>query len=179
MRRGDIVDEAAALLESLADGLRDDDLSVIATRGTGVDSALDALDRVPAEAGPAIDTSMQTDAYNPDELWLDTNADADSDKTGPVEPLSSTGPEAGGDNADAARRAAMLTIETEDLSGVSGLFAGTTGAAGVREESHPLRSPSADASGVASDAADSPTDDEEAQRAARAALQRWKSSSSE
>ncbi|MCK2036289.1 phosphotransferase [Microbacterium sp. SSW1-49] len=176
MRRSDIVDDAAALLESLADGLRDDDLSVIAARRTGVDSAMDALDRVPVEAGPAIDTSMQTDAYNPDELWLDTNADADPDKTGPVEPLSSTARDIGSDDhTNAARRAEMLTIETEDLSGVSGLFAGTTGAAGVREDSHPLRSPAADAS----DAGDTPTDDEEAQRAARAALQRWKSSSSE
>jgi aminoglycoside phosphotransferase (APT) family kinase protein len=178
MRRSDIVDDAAALLESLADGLRDDDLSVIATLGTGVDSAMDALDRVPAEAGAAIDTSMQTDAYNPDELWLDTNAgaDADADKTGPVEPLSSAGRDAGSDDhTDAARRAAMLTIETEDLSGVSGLFSGTTGAAGVREESHPLRSPAADAA----PAEESAMDDEEAQRAARAALQRWKSSSSE
>ncbi len=170
MRRSDIVDDAAALLESLADGLRDDDLSVIATLGAGVDSAMDALDRVPVETGSAIDTSMQTDAYNPDELWLDTNADAE--KTGPVQALPSTAREDG--DADAARRAEMLTVETEDLSGVSGLFAGTTGAAGVREESHPLRSPDTDS------AADADFDsEEEAQRAARAALQRWKSSSSE
>ena len=169
MRRSDIVDDAAALLESLADGLRDDDLSVIATLGTGVDSAMDALDRVPVEAASAIDTSMQTDAYNPDELWLDTNADADTDRTGPVEPLPSSTRD-----GDAARRAEMLTVETEDLSGVSGLFAGTAGAAGVREDSHPLRSAEA-----ASDSDEDSETDDEAQRAARAALQRWKSSSSE
>src|SRR5690606_14675051 len=48
MHRTDIMDDAAGLLEALADGLRENDLSVIASRGDAVDSALDALDRVPA-----------------------------------------------------------------------------------------------------------------------------------
>ena len=72
LRRPDIVDDAAALLDSLAAGLRDDDLAVIAERGDGVDSALAALDRVPEQPSTGVDTSMQTDAYNPEDLWLET-----------------------------------------------------------------------------------------------------------
>lgn len=173
MRRTDIVDDAAALLESLAEGLREDDLRVVAAHSAGVDSAMDALDRVPVEAGSAIDTSMQTDAYNPDELWPDASAEDTTDddgRTGPVQPLPSS--MRGSDDAD--RRAEMLTIETEDLSGVSGLFSGTSGAAGARETSHPLRT-----SDSFDDSEDESATDDEAQRAARAALQRWKSSASE
>ncbi|MGP6171552.1 phosphotransferase [Microbacterium sp. A196] len=68
MHREDIVDDAAALLDALAEGLRENDLTVIAARGEGVDSALDALDHVPATASTGINTSMQTDAYSPGDL---------------------------------------------------------------------------------------------------------------
>src|SRR5690606_5490870 len=65
MRRADIMDDAASLLEALAEGLRENDLSVIAARRDGVDSAMDALGRVPeTTAATGINTSMQTDAYN-------------------------------------------------------------------------------------------------------------------
>ncbi|GAB3601003.1 phosphotransferase [Microbacterium tumbae] len=126
LRRADIVDDAAGLLEALADGLRSDDLAVIATRADGVDSALEALDRVPATAAP-IDTSMQTDAYNPEELWLDT-----------AEQTPAGDPDATADLAEVT---------------ASGLIPGADAAPGEQED--------------------------EAQRAARAALQRWTSSSSE
>ncbi|MCK2029022.1 phosphotransferase [Microbacterium sp. KSW4-6] len=143
LHRPDIVDDAAALLEALAEGLRADDLAVVAARNEGVDSALDALDRVPAEAAALIDTSMQTDAYNPDELWAQESE----------EESSST------DTSEAARRAAMVDVETEDLTGVGDIFTAP-----------------ADAGDGADD---DERDDDEAQRAARAALQRWKSSDSE
>lgn len=143
LRRSDIVDDAAALLDALADNLRSEDLAVVAARADGVDSALDALDRVPAERAATIDTSMQTDAYNPDQLW----SDDDDGETGAV-----TGPHTG-DDGEAARRAAMIDVPTEDLSDVREAFA---------DEPEP--------------AAD---DDDEAQRAARAALQRWRSSPSD
>ncbi|WZO50666.1 hypothetical protein MRBLWH11_003571 [Microbacterium sp. LWH11-1.2] len=190
MRRPDIVDDAAALLESLAEGLRTDDLSIIAARSEGVDSALDALDRVPATAATHVDTSMQTDAYNPNELWAaaadtddarddDADADADADAE-PTPPWAAREEASDPESADAAHRAEMLNLETEDLSGVASMFAGTNGVAGVREDSHPLapQRRESDASGDAS-AEESAEDSEEAQRAARAALQRWKSSSSE
>lgn len=134
LRRSDIVDDAAALLEALADGLRSDDLTVIAARGNGVDQALDALEHVPTTPPTGVNTSMQTDAYNPDELLA---AEAD---------LSP---------GDA----------TEDLSEIaeSGLL--------------PTDAPQ---SGGADDRPRSDADSaEEAQRAARAALQRWTSSASE
>ncbi len=70
--------------------------------------------------------------------------------------------------------AGMLDIETEDLSGVASLFAGTNGPAGAREDSHPRPPRSDDEYGDFDE-----NDSDEAQRAARAALQRWKSSSSE
>jgi hypothetical protein len=79
LRRPDIVDDAAALLEALADGLRENDLSVIAARGEGVDSALDALDRVPETAATGINTSMQTDAYNPADLMPEERLPEDED----------------------------------------------------------------------------------------------------
>src|SRR5690606_8572864 len=68
LHRTDIMDDAAALLDSLAEGLRENDLAVIATRSEGVDSALDALDRVPATAAVSTNTSMETDAFNPADL---------------------------------------------------------------------------------------------------------------
>ena len=145
LRRPDIVDDAAALLDALAEGLRADDLAVVAARAEGVDSALDALDRVPADAAAHVDTSMQTDAYNPEDLWAD---ESDDDASRSAE------------RADAARRAEMLNVETEDLSGVGDLF-----------------TPSPDDAEQGATADDD--SDDEAQRAARAALQRWKSSSSE
>ncbi|WP_334146951.1 phosphotransferase [Microbacterium sp.] len=176
MRRPDIVDDAAALLAALAEGLHSDDLSVIATRSDGVDSAMDALDRVPEAAAATIDTSMQTDAYNPDELWIDVPDELDEESPGASGPDDSPTPDAVTHDVtadvDAARRAGMLNVETEDLSGVSGLFSGTGGPAGVRDSQPRAAEPHPEDD----DAVDSA---DEAQRAARAALQRWKSSSSE
>lgn len=178
LHRQDIVDDAAALLEALADGLRHDDLTVISARADGVDSAMDALDRVAATAaagaGAAGATAMETDAYNPDELWQDESSDdgrrdtgsngggADADST---HDLSDAVADAA---AEAARRADVGGLETEDLSGVRDRFPGSRGGDGSRDSSH---------GSSAVDSHDSPED--EAQRAARAALQRWRSSDSE
>jgi hypothetical protein len=156
MRRPDIVDDAAALLEALAEGLRNDDLAVVADRTAGVDSALDALDRVPVEPSAGGDTSMQTDAYSPDDLWT-AEQDATGDRTADAD-------------ATAERRADMVNVETEDLSGVADLFTAE------RAHTSEPRIPGAASSTPEGDAGD---DDDEAQRAARAALQRWKSSASE
>ena len=170
LRRADIVDDAAALLTALAEGLHDDDLGIAGARAVGVDSALDALDRVPETTPAEVDTSMHTDAYNPEELWA--TAAEDEEEADP-ETAAPAPWERGEDDSDhdADRRAAMVNVETEDLSGVARLFAGTGGAAGVREDSHPLQPRTAPVPDE--------DDSEEAQRAARAALQRWKSSSSE
>src|SRR5690606_15321679 len=129
LRRPDIVDDAAALLEALSEGLRERDLSVIASRSEGVDSAMDALDHVPATAIASVNTAMQTDAFSPEDLMLS-------------EPSSE----------------AVAHDATEDLSEVADQWA-------------PEKPGNERANGA--DPAD------EAQRAARAALQRWTSSSSE
>ncbi|WP_349884669.1 hypothetical protein ABRP18_011405 [Microbacterium sp. WHRI 7836] len=175
MHRPDIVDDAAALLEALAEGLRTDDLSVIDARSAGVDSAMDALDRVPRDAVTEVDTSMQTDAYNPEELWIDVPAESeegatDATSTDVVEPLRSGADGQGQERDDSSHRAGMLDLETEDLSEARSIFAG----------SH--STDAADRHGASVSHAETAYDEddsEEAQRAARAALQRWKSSSSE
>lgn len=174
MHRPDIVDDAASLLEALAEGLRTDDLAIIDARGVGVDSALDALDRVPKDAVAEVDTSMHTDAYNPEELWADSADGEDGEATVTASSAEPTATAPGERVDDADRRAGMLDVETEDLSGVASLFAGTSGPAGAREDSHPRPPRSDDEYGDFDE-----NDSDEAQRAARAALQRWKSSSSE
>jgi len=166
LHRPDIVDDAAALLEALAEGLHSDDLGVIASRNEGVESALDALDRVPARASAGADTSMQTDAYNPNELWRDDDADgpdgdADDQATSDLSDAA----------ADAARRLEVGGLETEDLSGVRRHTAQEP-TAERRPVDDPARTERADGS-------DEGSPEDEAQRAARAALQRWKSSDSE
>ncbi|MFK4761362.1 phosphotransferase [Microbacterium sp. ZW T5_45] len=166
LRRSDIVDDAAALLESLAAGLHDDVLSADSPRSDGVDSALAALDRVPVQSSPAIDTSMQTDAYNPDDLWQDDTEGLDLDDVSP--------------------RIAAGGLETEDLSGVRDDPRVDGSASSNRDaETDAADSwPSSSARGAKPTSAAPPSDEEgspedEAQRAARAALQRWKSSDSE
>ncbi len=155
LRRADIVDDAAALLDALAENLRSEDLAVVAARAEGVDSALDALDRVPVERDVHVDTSMQTDAYNPDQLWSEGES-----TTGDI----TSAPLNGGDSA--AHRAAMGDIPTEDLSDVRTAFTDDIDS-GERTGDDPAGDDQED------------DQDDEAQRAARAALQRWRSSASE
>ncbi|MGK9219393.1 MULTISPECIES: phosphotransferase [unclassified Microbacterium] len=70
--RPDVVDDAAALLESLSDGVRDDRLLAgLGAASSDVDDALAAIGRVPETTPAAVDTSMQTDAYDPAQLSLD------------------------------------------------------------------------------------------------------------
>lgn len=165
LRREDIVDDAAALLDALADGLRDDSLGVPGDRRSGVDSALDALDRVPVATAPEVDTSMQTDAYNPEELWAAETDDADrEDPAVPASAAASVEQPSASAHPDTDRRAAAASIDTEDLSGLRMRFTGGSGR---------------DVNTASSQAVTDDDDSDEAQRAARAALQRWKSSSSE
>jgi aminoglycoside phosphotransferase (APT) family kinase protein len=134
--RDEIVQDAVSLLESLADGVGGEDL--VAEADLDVDGAIALLGRVP-ESTPAVDTSMQTDAYDPEELslWV---ADDDSGAEAEAVPVAYEG------------------VETAPID-LPGLRA-------------------------AGDAGPIPEDDQaeaedEAERASRAAFQRWTSSSSE
>lgn len=184
LRRTDIVDDAAALLEALAEGLRGDDLAVIAARGDGVDSAMDALDRVPESAAPRVDTSMQTDAYNPGGFWHDESS-ADADATGDLTEVAERAA------SEAEHRREVGKLATEDLSAVRGGLGGATDRSGVGAGG---RSAGADGRSAGAggddtgrggddtgrgDLEESGSPEDEAQRAARAALQRWRSSDSE
>lgn len=87
--RDDIVADATGLLDSLAAGLRDDDL--FREDELDVDDAIALLERTPAAAAPAVDTSMHTDAYDPGELAMFVS---DADQTSDVPPAAaSAGPE--------------------------------------------------------------------------------------
>ena len=94
--RDDIVADAVQLLESLAAGVAGDEL--VQDAALDVDDAIALLDRMPGAAPSAIDTSMHTDAYDPEELaqWVsdefddepaDRAGDSDSD-SGEVAPSS-------------------------------------------------------------------------------------------
>ena len=103
---------------------------------------------------------MQTDAYNPDDLWRD---DSDAQSTSD---LSET--------ADAAHRLQVGGLETEDLSGVRDQLSEDRGAEQrTTGDAHHADKPEK------ADGSDEGSPEDEAQRAARAALQRWKSSGSE
>lgn len=65
--RGDVVDDAAELLSSLSEGVADDDV-LGGGADADVDDALTLIGRMPEGAPSGIDTSMQTDAYDPAEL---------------------------------------------------------------------------------------------------------------
>jgi macrolide phosphotransferase len=77
--RADIVDDAVGLLESLSAGVRDDD--IVPPSALGVDDAIALLDRFPDAQPASVDTSMHTDAYDPEELslWVPTE---DADEVG-------------------------------------------------------------------------------------------------
>ena len=66
-RRPDIMDDAVALLESLAENVRTEDL-VPAAHGEPLDDAIAILESVPTPAAADVDTSMHTDTYDPEEL---------------------------------------------------------------------------------------------------------------
>ncbi|MFF2484784.1 phosphotransferase [Microbacterium sp. NPDC058062] len=83
--RDDIVADAVELLESLAGGVAGDD--ILSSAALDVDDAIALLERTPGAGAPTIDTSMQTDAYDPEELaqWVADEDDARRE-TGPVPP---------------------------------------------------------------------------------------------
>jgi aminoglycoside phosphotransferase (APT) family kinase protein len=139
--RSDIVDDAVGLLDSLAAGVRDD--NIVPDSALGVDDAIALLDRVPDAQAAPLDTSMHTDAYDPEELALWVTAD-DADDA----PADEAG--------DAQASAAHDDVSTApiDISAVTDRAKRASGAA---------RSTDADDSDVQADA----------ERSSDAALRRW------
>jgi macrolide phosphotransferase len=140
--REDIVADAVDLLESLAGGVSTDD--IVPREGLGVDDAIALLERIPEASAPTVDTSMHTDAYDPEELaqWVTDDVD-------PPDTDTDT------DNSPGAA--------ADDLS-TAPIQLPVPAAAGQRAES---------ASGSGSGSADGLDAAAEAERASEAALRRW------
>ncbi|MGN8024843.1 phosphotransferase [Microbacterium sp. 22242] len=190
-RRPDIVDDAATLLDALADGIHDD-LAPRHGAGTGVDEAMSALDRVPAREPNAIDTSMQTDTYDAGAFAGvasdDTSAfgprGGDRGATSDDESADSAGAvPADSDASDAGRP--PVADDLQATGPLEGLDPNATAELGdLRDEPHDDRDrarPERPGTLLPSEGGISgeEKDVEEAQRAARAAFQRWTSASSE
>lgn len=205
--RDDIVDDAVELLDALVEGLGDEAGSLRAGSPRGVDDALAVIASGSPVVAHADDTepstSMQTDAYDPSMLSLfdaesdeadDTGARSVSqndraetlDSTGSAGELSSEAPASDPDETApldldgriAAYRAQAadggLSGEPTDSEDPSGSVPGTRSDADASAAPHSPESPSDDPH------SDDPHSDEtELQRASRAAIQRWASSSSE
>jgi aminoglycoside phosphotransferase (APT) family kinase protein len=74
--RQDVIDDAVALLTSLADTVIDDDL--LAEEGLDVDDAIALLGRLPEAPASGADTSMQTDAFDPADTAFFDDGDLDA-----------------------------------------------------------------------------------------------------
>ena len=136
------------------------------------DDAIALLEQMPDPRSSVVDTSMQTDAYDPDELslWMSSDADADD------------GAEGGDGRADEPPAESAATFEgvrgTDDAEQIDGREAGDDmlpGFASDDTSTAPIVLPQAAARTVDHDI----DEVEEAERASRAAFQRWTSSSSE
>ncbi len=147
--RDDIVDDAVGLLESLSAGVRDDD--IVPDSALGVDDAIALLDRVPGAQPAAADTSMHTDAYDPEELalWV-TNDDEDV-----AEPARDDETEA------APSAAAGGSASHDDVS---------TAPIDITARTQRADHPSGDQQPAGTDHADAQVD---AERASDAAMRRW------
>jgi aminoglycoside phosphotransferase (APT) family kinase protein len=142
--REDIVADAVDLLESLAGGVSTDD--IVPREGLGVDDAIALLERMPEASAPTVDTSMHTDAYDPEELaqWVTDDVDPPDTDTD-----TDNSPDAAADDLSTAP--IQLPVPA---------------AAGQRAES-------ASGSGSGSGSADGLDAAAEAERASEAALRRW------
>ncbi len=156
--RDDIVDDAVGLLTALAETVIDDDL--LAEDGGDVDDAIALLAQTPATAVGAVDTSLQTDAYDAeDTAFAADDLSAVSAASTSADPLvgrvsSPDAPPADAPSADA-------------FSGHA-----PTGGAGSGEDGE-ATAPIEGVDWVGSGTADA----EEADRASQAALRRWAASS--
>ncbi len=190
----DVVADAVALLDALADGVRGD--HIVPDSRSDIDDAMALVESVPPVASPAVvDTSMQTDAYDPEALSLYLSAERDRVAAADAlaEALEDRDPDADTGAIHVDQLPARDDIDPEetaplDLDGWNGEDARAQGQdIGAETETTSLwgspavSGPSGDETEPAIrehdgpvDPHSSPVDDEEdAARASRAALRRW------
>lgn len=163
-----VLADAESLLSALADSVGGEDL--VSRAPSGVDDAVALLDRMPDTTTSPADTSMHTDAYDPEELatWLPAATASGEDGSAPR------------DDGSRAEAGAQDTLfgDTESGTGEPGGTELRGAAPGYSDvATAPIDLPSA-GPGSPFDADDG-TDADEPARAARAAFQRWASSPSE
>ncbi|SDO83307.1 Predicted kinase, aminoglycoside phosphotransferase (APT) family [Microbacterium sp. ru370.1] len=184
----DVVADAVALLDALADGVRGD--HIVPDSRSDIDDALALVESVPPVAAPAVvDTSMQTDAYDPEALSLYLSAERDRVAAAEAlaEALDTADPDAdtGAIHVDQLptrddvdpEETAPLDLDgwddgaRESMSGVASRTSDVAGASATPDTDGetPLRQPrtSEESTSTAVD------DEEDAARASRAALRRW------
>ncbi|MFJ4039215.1 phosphotransferase [Microbacterium sp. NPDC090007] len=71
----EVIADAVALLDALAEGVRGD--HIVPDSRSDIDDAMALVESVPPVAAGAVDTSMQTDAYDPEALSLYLSAERD------------------------------------------------------------------------------------------------------
>jgi len=181
-----VVADAVALLEALVEGVRGD--HIVEDSRTDIEDALALVDRVPVAAVGGGDTSMQTDAYDPEalSLYLSAERDREAAAAGLAAALAAE------NLTDSPTDAVTFDLPPEtaeeqgptapvDLDGwTDAPWRGSEGAAqadpGANPENDSTRA--SEGSGETSspddaDGAPSIDDEEDAARASRAALRRW------
>lgn len=176
-----IMDDAGAMLDTLAENVRDEDLMPQDDK-IALDDALAAMSNLPSQH-PAGDTSMHTDTYDPEELALSGVSLSDVDTN--VDPARDSRIRAAAADTQALSREELLELNTQRGA------AGGTSDAGAEAPAHNEAGAAADLPfGLEPlDDDDDPNatqplsaealavitnDQEEAARAARAAIDRWK-----
>lgn len=165
-----VVADAVALLEALVEGVRGD--HIVADSRTDIDDALALVDKVPPAAIGTVDTSMQTDAYDPEALSLYLSAERDREAAAAGLAAALADDDLPGANADTG---------TFDLPPALGEEPGPTAPIDLDgwTESSP-REAGRDSSDATTAVPAEPDravpdedDEEDAARASRAALRRW------
>lgn len=144
-----VVDDAVALLDALADGVRGD--RIVPDLPVDVDAAMAFAEGIPETVAAPVDTSMQTDTYDPEMLSLFLATDRDRTDQSPAAP--DFGLEGLREPEDNATAPIDMTGWAQDRA--------------AHEEAHHVADPSRE------EPASDVDDEAEALRASRAALRRW------
>ena len=152
-----VIDDAVALLDALADGVRGD--RIVPDAPVDLESAMAFVERMPEPGAAAADTSMQTDTYDPEMLSLFIATERDRTDSPPDSPDSPDSPDFGLDGLRHPEETATAPI---DISGW----------AHRSDDDSPA--PADTGSPAEADASDQDGPlEEEAARASRAALRWW------